>query len=305
MRALLCHNPTAGTKGYDKDALLAALKLADIDVRDVISAKSENLAEALKKSADFVVAAGGDGTIGKVLTNLPDRSVPVALLPLGTANNAARSLGIAGTPQELVETWKIENTRPLDIGSVKGSWGTTLFLEAFGVGLIPDLLRLAAKGKKPEGADNLRKGREQLQKTLKAAKPIEVEITVDGKALRGEFLGVEVLNIPFTGPALPLGDKADVADGKLDVVCFEADQRKALIAWLEAPLDEKPPVLYRKAEKVVLTWSDAPNRIDDKSFDNKDSKQIAEIVCEPEQVHIIVPLKHPAQVAQQAKAKSA
>jgi diacylglycerol kinase family enzyme len=123
--------------------------------------------------------------------------------------------------------------------------------------------------------------------------------------LRGEFLGVEVLNIPFTGPALPLGDKADVADGKLDVVCFEADQRKALIAWLEAPLDEKPPVLYRKAEKVVLTWSDAPNRIDDKSFDNKDSKQIAEIVCEPEQVHIIVPLKHPAQVAQQAKAKSA
>jgi diacylglycerol kinase (ATP) len=305
MRALLCLNPTAGSKGYDKDALLAALKLADIDVRDVISVKSENLAEALKKSVDFIVAAGGDGTIGKVLTNLPDRSVPVALFPLGTANNAARSLGIAGTPQELVETWKIENTRPLDIGSVKGSWGTTLFLEAFGVGLIPDLLRLAAKGKKPEGADNLRKGRQLLQKALKDAKPIEIEITIDGKQMRGEFLGVEVLNIPFTGPALPLGSKADVADGKLDVICFEADQRKALIDWLGAPLDEKPPVLYRKAEKVVLTWADAPNRIDDKFFENKDSKQIAEIICEPDQVHIIVPLKHPAQVAQQPKAKSA
>jgi len=305
MRALLCHNPTAGTKGYDKDALLAALKLADIDVREVISVKSEDLAEALKKSADFIVAAGGDGTIGKVLTNLPDRSVPVALFPLGTANNAARSLGIAGTPQELVETWKIENTRPLDIGSVKGSWGTTLFLEAFGVGLIPDLLRLAAKGKKPEGADNLRKGRQLLQKALKDAKPIEIEIMIDGKQMRGEFLGVEVLNIPFTGPALPLGSKADVADGKLDVICFEADQRKALIDWLGAPLDEKPPVLYRKAEKVVLTWADAPNRIDDKYFENEDSKQIAEIVCEPDQVHIIVPLKHPAQVAQQPKAKSA
>ena len=305
MRALLCVNPTAGSKGYDKDALLAALKLADIDVRDVISVKSEDLAEALKKSADFIVAAGGDGTIGKVLTNLPDRSVPVALFPLGTANNAARSLGIAGTPQELVETWKIENTRPLDIGWVKGSWGTTLFLEAFGVGLIPDLLRLAAKGKKPEGADNLRKGRQLLQKALKDAKPIEIEITIDGKQMRGEFLGVEVLNIPFTGPALPLGSKADVADGKLDVICFEADQRKALIDWLGAPLDEKPPVLYRKAEKVVLTWADAPNRIDDKFFENKDSKQVAEIICEPDQVHIIVPLKHPAQVAQQPKAKSA
>src|ERR1700742_261754 len=305
MRALLCVNPTAGSKGYDKDALLAALKLADIDVREVISVKSDDLAEALKKSADFIVAAGGDGTIGKVLPNLPDRSVPVALFPLGTANNAARSLGLAGTPQELVETWKIENTRALDIGSVQGSWGTTLFLEGFGGGLIPDLLRLAAKGKKPEGADNLRKGRQLLQRALKAAKPIDVEITIDGKQVRGEFLGVEVLNIPFTGPALPLGSKADVADGKLDVVCFEADQRKALIAWLEAPLDEPPPVVFRKGEKVQLTWADVPNRIDDKYFENEDSKQIAEIVCEPDQVHIIVPLKHPAQVAQQAKAKSA
>jgi diacylglycerol kinase (ATP) len=305
MRALLCHNPTAGSKGYDKDAILAALKLADIEVRDVVSVKSDNLAEALKKSADFVVAAGGDGTIAKVLTNLPDRSVPVALLPLGTANNAARSLGIAGTPQELVETWKLEKTKPLDICSVKGPWGTTLFLEGFGVGLMPELLRVASKGRKPEGAHNLRKGRALLQKTLKEAKPVDVEIVIDGKLLRGEFLGVEVMNIPFTGPGLPIAGKADVADGKLDVICFEVDQRKALIDWLEAPLDEAPPVLSRKGEKVQLTWTEAPSRIDDKYFENEDSKQIAEIVCEPDQVHILIPVKHPAQVAQQPKAKSA
>jgi diacylglycerol kinase family enzyme len=305
MRALLCHNPTAGSKGYDKDAILAAMKLADIDVREIVSVKSDDLAAVLKKSADFVIAAGGDGTIGKVLVNLPDRSVPVALLPLGTANNAARSLGIAGTPQELVETWRIDNTHPLDIGSVKGPWGTALFLEAFGVGLIPDLLRQASKGKKPEGAENLRKGRELLQKTLKDAEPIDIDISVDGKALRGDFLGVEVLNIPFTGPALPLGNKADVADGRLDVVCFEADRRKELIAWLDAPLDSAPPVVCRKAEKVQLTWGDAPNRVDDRFFENKDKKQIAEIICEPDQVHILVPVKHPAQVAQEAKAKTA
>jgi diacylglycerol kinase family enzyme len=302
MRALLCHNPTAGSKGYDKDALLAAMKLADIEVREIVSVKADELAGVLKKSADLVVAAGGDGTIGKVLVNLPNRKVPVALLPLGTANNAARSLGIAGTPQELVETWRIDNTHALDLGSVKGPWGTRLFLEAFGVGAVADMLRLAAKGKKPEGAENLRKGRELLQKALKDARPIDVEITIDGKALRGEFLGVEVLNIPFTGPALPLGGKADVADGKLDVVCFEADRRKEMIAWLDAPLESAPPVVCRKAEKVQLTWSDAPNRVDDKFFDNEDKKQIAEIVCEEEQVNILVPVKHPAQVAQEAKA---
>jgi hypothetical protein len=53
---------------------------------------------------------------------------------------------------------------------------------------------------------------------------------------------------------------------------------------------------------VQLTWGDAPNRVDDKVFDNEDKKQIAEIACEEEQVHILVPVKHPAQVAQEAKA---
>jgi diacylglycerol kinase family enzyme len=100
MRALVCHNPKPG---HDKDIILAALKLADIESR-YVSVKDDDFAETLKKGADLVVAAGGDGTIGKVLTGLSDRSIPVALLPLGTANNVARSLGIAGTPQELVES---------------------------------------------------------------------------------------------------------------------------------------------------------------------------------------------------------
>jgi len=308
MRAILCHNPTAGTKGHDKDAILGALKLGDIEAR-YISTKDddfqENLKEALKKSVDFVIAAGGDGTIGRVLTALADRSVPVALLPLGTANNAARSLGIAGTPQELVETWKPERTAPVDIGSVKAPWGTTRFLEAFGVGAFPELLLTAAKGKKPEGANNLRKGRALLQKTLKDAKPIDIEVIVDGRSVRGEFLGVEVMNIPFTGPGLPFAEKADVGDGKLDVIFFDVDRRKELIEWLEAPLESRPPVTMRKGEKIELIWADAPNRIDDRGFDNEGKKLVAEITCEEEQVNVLIPVKHPAQQVAEAKAKSA
>jgi len=309
MRALLCHNPMAGSKGHDKDAILAALKLADIDVR-YLSVKSDDFPDALiealkKKSADLLVAAGGDGTIGKILTALPDRSMPVALLPLGTANNAARSLGIAGTPQELVETWKLERTAPIDIGSVKSPWGTARFLEAFGVGLFADLLLTAAKGKKPEGADNLRKGRALLQKALKDANPIEIEVIVDGRSVRGEFLGVEVMNIPFTGPGLPLAEKADVSDGKLDVIFFDVDKRKALIEWLEAPLEASPPATSRKGEKIELIWADAPNRIDDRAFENEEKKLVADLACEEEQAHVLIPVKHPAQQAAEAKAKSA
>ena len=93
MRATLFHNPTAGHKAT-KDDILAAMKLADFDVR-YISVKDASLEEAFEKKADLFVIAGGDGTITEVLTKLPDRTMPVALLPLGTANNIARSLGIA------------------------------------------------------------------------------------------------------------------------------------------------------------------------------------------------------------------
>jgi diacylglycerol kinase (ATP) len=180
----------------------------------------------------LIVIAGGDGTITEVMIKLPDRSIPVAVLPLGAANNIARALEIAGTPQELVETWKMDNTHALDIGIVKASWGTSRFVEGFGVGLFAEFLKAADKREKGKGADNLRKGRALLEKWIKTAKPVEISIAIDGKALNGEFLGVEVMNLPFTGPALPLAPKANIADGRLDIVCFDADRRRELKEWL-------------------------------------------------------------------------
>jgi diacylglycerol kinase family enzyme len=298
MRATVFHNPTAGAKA-DKDAILAALKLADIEA-NYVSLKGDDIEDALKKSTDLVVVAGGDGTITEVLTKLPDRALPVALLPLGTANNIARSLGIAGTPQELVETWKIDQTAPLDIGMVKAPWGTSRFVEGFGIGAFAEYLKAASKKKKTEGADNLRKGREVFQKTLKQMKPLDMTLTINGKAFNGEFLGVEVMNVPFTGPGLPLAAKARISDGELDVVCFEAGQRKELGEWLEAPQDEPPPVTNRRAEKVEVTWADAAHRLDDEAYGNKDKRLIAEIACESEQIHVLIPVKHPAQKAQTA-----
>jgi diacylglycerol kinase family enzyme len=295
MRATLFHNPSAGGKAA-KDEILAAMKLVDFDVH-YVSVKQDDLKDAFKKKADLIVVAGGDGTIAEVLTRLPDRSLPVALLPLGTANNVARSLGIAGTPQELVETWKIERTHPLDIGLVKASWGTSRFLEGFGVGLFAEFLKAANKSEKAKGADNLRKGRALLEKQLKAAKPVELSVKIDDKTLNGEFLGVEVMNVPFTGPGLPLAKKADVADGLLDVVCFEFERRRELEEWLDAPHEDSAPVSTRQGKLVELVWSDTANRIDDESYGNRDTKQVAEIGCDKGQVKVLIPVKHPAQKA--------
>jgi diacylglycerol kinase family enzyme len=303
MRAVLFHNPGSGAKGYEKEDILAALKLADIDAT-YVSTKSDDVEHAFDKKADLFIAAGGDGTIRKVVAGARDTGVPVAILPLGTANNVARSLGIAGTPQELVETWDVEHNVKIDIGQARGAWGTELFIESFGVGLMPAYLRMAAKAKKPEGAANLQQGRDLLHKALKKAKPIDIEITVEGKKVKGDFFGVEVLNIPFTGPGLPLGSKADAADGRLDVICFEADRRKELMKWLEAPLESPPPVLSRKGGEVTLLWRDVPNRLDDKSFDNEDKTHTAEIMCDEGTVRVLIPRRLAVQKVAEEKAEA-
>jgi diacylglycerol kinase family enzyme len=299
MRALVFHNPTAGANGHEKDGILSALKLADIEA-SYFSTKKDDLEKALGNSADLIVAAGGDGTIAKILRALPDRSVPVAILPLGTANNIARSLGIAGTPQELVEMWRLDHTYALDLGTVKGIEQESRFIESFGIGLFGEFLRRAEKKNKAEGADNLRKGRETLQKIIKDAEPVPLDLMIDGKPLRGEFIGVEILNIPFTGPGLPLAPKADGGDGKLDVVCFKANERKDLMEWLEAPQDDPPPATMRHGSKIEVSWEKAPHRLDDQGFEAHDFMQGAKLACEAKKVRILVPVKQAAQLGRAA-----
>src|SRR5262249_60740374 len=114
MRALLLHNPTPGTKGHDKDSIIDALQLADFKV-DYVSTKDDGVKTALKEASDLVVAAGGDGTVAYVFTHTPDHDVPIGVMPLGSANNIARSLGIAGTPPELAETWRICPVGPVEL----------------------------------------------------------------------------------------------------------------------------------------------------------------------------------------------
>ena len=156
MRALLIHNPTAGVNTHQKDSIIAAPPLAHFDVV-YVSTRDANV--ALRNAPDLVVVAGGDGTVGYVFTHLSDRSVPIGVVPLGSANNIARSLGIAGTPQELAEQWRMDNVRLFYLIAVDGLEDEYLCAEGFGVGPIPALIKRRAKQKRTDGPEGVRRGR--------------------------------------------------------------------------------------------------------------------------------------------------
>jgi len=294
MRALLVHNPTAGTKGHDKGSIIDALHLAGIKV-DYVSTKDDDVKRALKRACDVVVAAGGDGTIGYVLTHLADRSLPIGILPLGSANNIARSLGIAGTPAELAEQWRAGHVHSFHLVEVTyGKDKRELCTEGFGVGLMAALIKRRAKGKTADGAEDIRRGRRALTALASDAEALDLEVNIDGKPWKRDLISVDVLNIPFTGPALPLAHNADPGDTLLDVIGFESDKRDELIEWIKSPREDAPPASTRRGQQIEIRWRDADSRLDDEVAKGGSDWQQVLVRCDPEPLRILVPAKHPA-----------
>ena len=133
MKITLIHNPGAGA-GQDARGLVQLITEAGHQVRHC-STKGDWKA-FLKKPADLVVAAGGDGTVRRVALAAAEVGLPFAVIPIGTANNIAKTIGLLGDAGELIEGWS-ESPRarqPFDFGEVVAPWGVGRFVEGVGGG---------------------------------------------------------------------------------------------------------------------------------------------------------------------------
>ena len=82
---------------------------------------AERLARAADAASfDLVVAAGGDGTINEVINGLSGSALPLAILPLGTANLLAAEVGLTGSARRVAETIADQPPRPVFLGSANG-----------------------------------------------------------------------------------------------------------------------------------------------------------------------------------------
>jgi diacylglycerol kinase family enzyme len=169
-----------------------------------------------------------------------------------------------------------------------------LLVEGFGVGLIPALIKRRAKGKKADGADDIRRGRRALEKIQHEIEPLDVEINVDGKPWKSDLISVDVLNIPFTGPALPLAHAADPTDKLLDVVVLEDDHRKDFVEWIKAPQETAPPVSALRGKMIHVCWHGADSRLDDELIKGKPKWRDVVLTPDPLPLLILRPAKHPA-----------
>jgi diacylglycerol kinase family enzyme len=152
--------------------------------------------------------------------------VPMAILPTGTANNIATSLGILGDPATLALSWARGEIRQVDVGTARGPWGETRFVESVGVGLLAHLITPAV-GDQLDGTDAARAEARRAARTLPAR---DRRVELDGRDLSGPYLLLEAMNIRCAGPNLWLAEHARAGDGRLEVVRALERDRAGLVA---------------------------------------------------------------------------
>jgi diacylglycerol kinase family enzyme len=271
MKITLVHNPKAGD-GQDSKALVLLMTEAGHEVRH--GSVKDNWDELLEKQTDLVVAAGGDGTVRRVALAAAERGLRFAAIPVGTANNIAKSIGMLGDAGELIESWSTSprHAQPFDLGEAEAPWGSARFVEGVGAGLIGELIE-----REDDIAEGTFLGREMdralhlLCELVTDAKVHRWKIQADGKDVSGDYFAVEVLNIRFVGPNLPLAPKAFPGDGRFDAVLLRERDRKPLLAYLESRMHlaaaQLPELRVVRAKEFKLTAPAAARwHLDDRNW---------------------------------------
>ncbi len=261
MRCLIIHNPDAGDGEPVVKDVKRVLKDSHYRTTTVAHKDSERLEDELANEPDIVAIIGGDGTMKTLLDYLPRFQMPILILPSGTANNIATSLGILDSPIEIASALPRIETRRLDVGAVVGPFGARNFLESAGFGFFATTMDLGIKGE--TATERLMKARQSVATAAATHEPKQASIIVDGSEVAaGEFLFVEVSSIGFVGPSLELVSEAQSDDGLLDVITLVPSRRGEMVDWL-LEQDGPPPVETYRGRSITIESSDR-FRIDDK-----------------------------------------
>lgn len=269
MRVALFQNHNAGEKSYSSGHVVALLRRAGYETRCFEYPDELDDPRALS-AGEFIVIAGGDGSVGRALRRFDGCGVTLAFLPTGTANNIAETLGIRGSLEAIIRGWKKGARRPFDLGMIDGIPKPQTFVESVGVGLIARSIEIFHElydGVDLRGeAREVRLRRDRLIVAALSHTVDPVTARVGGAKTSRRFLMLEAMNIPRAGPGIPISAKIKPTDGWLDLVRVGAAGREALEKTMKAPSvygakTQEPK--HARFRRCVLELSPGPLRIDD------------------------------------------
>ena len=218
-RALILANPHSRSAGAGVDAAVAELHTAGIDVLRPAWREDESLAAAIgrhRDRVDFVVIAGGDGSLNAAASALIDSGLPLGILPGGTANDLARTLGL---PLDMVGAARIiaaGRIKAIDVGDVNGK----PFFNVASLGMSARLAdRLSRETKRRWG--RLAYALTAVEVLIEARRFGAIIRSDDGEEITVRSLQIAVGNGRHYGGGMIVEETAEIDDGRLDLYSLE------------------------------------------------------------------------------------
>lgn len=233
MRMIAILNRDGGTlKSLDIEAFCAQLKETLESAGHTVTCEpvaGDDLLEALDAAAradcDAVIIGGGDGTVSAAAARLQGTQKALGVLPAGTMNLFARSLGIPLQLDAAVAALAGAAVHDVDMASANGA----PFVHQFSIGMHPKLIRLREKQNFVSRLGKIRATLQATFATLFRAPRLKLLLELESGTRELSTKSLGVTNNLFGEGHLPYAEKLDEGvlgiywaqtSGRRDIVCF-------------------------------------------------------------------------------------
>lgn len=256
-RIALLVNPTSG--GGRGARLLhpvaQRLRRSDAEVDVVIGRDGDEafdrLRDRLAEGLDGVVALGGDGLVNIALQVVGGTGVPLGVVPAGTGNDIARSLGL--DPRDALaaaDLVALGHTRPVDLGRANGRW----FAGVLGSGFDSMVNERANRMSWPSGRSRYNLA---ILAELRTFRPVPYVLDLDGERWETDAMLVAVGNGTSYGGGMRVCPDASMDDGLLDLTVLGPISKPEFIRVFPTVYKgthvNHPAVTVRRARSVTLS----------------------------------------------------
>ncbi len=250
---LIVHEDRAGGAEVEDLLRVAGERKISIELR-IATAESDGAKlarEGVAAGCDAVIAAGGDGTVNAVVNGLAGSAIPLAIVPLGTANDFARQTGIPETAAEALEMMLETEPVVIDVASLNGRYFLNVSTGGIGAETTAETSGelKAALGPLAYAVTGVRK--------LAELEPMPLRVSYPGREIECDALLFAVGNGRATGGGNLLTPHASLNDGLLDICIVESMPVTSLLPLLlKLRAGEHPDesgVIYFKAEHLTMT----------------------------------------------------
>ncbi len=227
---ILAINPASGRGHAQRQAKLAGeyFRSRDIDVREIEGTSLQDFRKKLlicldSENVSGVIALGGDGFIHEIIQHLVSRDIPLGVIPCGTGNDFARSIGVFDLPfSRQLELIEKHDATHIDLGRVQDQWFAAILSSGFDA-LVNDR---ANSMRWPRG--RMRYNIAMIEKLI-GLRPHRYRIRVDQKYLEVQATLVTVANGSSYGGGMKVCPDASLNDGLFDVMVLGEVSRIELL----------------------------------------------------------------------------